>query len=763
MANQNKTRRPRKTLRDEILYRRYLKKDKHGKVVETPDQMFRRVANTIVQEERKYGATDEKIKSVAQEFYYLMREGIFLPNSPTLMNAGRKHGMLSACFVLPIPDSIDGIFDAVKNTALIQKAGGGTGFDFSQLRPTGDLVASSGGQTSGPISFLKVLSETTNAIQQGAFRRGANMGMMDIAHPDILKFIHAKQDTDTFNNFNISVKVTNAFMIQLHDDPEALHEVVNPRTGNKYVIPRAIKINSYTIDELIPDGQSSADCFTVSEVWQMIVANAHATGEPGICFIDHVNEDNPTPHIGTINATNPCGEQPLLDYESCNLGSIDISKFITAEMHDVDWDKLDQVIRHAVRFLDNVIDANHYPIPQIEEITPGNRKVGLGVMGFADTLILLRIRYDTEEAVTFAKKLSSFIQTHAHQASEEFAKERGCFPNWQGSIWDTKYHRPMRNVAITTIAPTGTISIIADCNGGIEPIFDITTKRRALDGQEFIQLNTIIERIGTQQGWLTDEVRKQLAQGIPPKNIPEIPKTIAAVLVTAHEITPEWHVRIQAAFQENVDNAVSKTVNLPSYATVNDVDSVFRLAHALGCKGTTVYRDGCRENQVLTSAHTVPKTANAPLSPRPRPRRTDGQTIKFRMGCGTLFVGVNKDEQGLCEVFANLGKAGGCPAQSEATCRVVSASLRCGVKPEVLIEQLRNIRCLSTIARRRDDKDIDVLSCPDAIARAIAESLGPDYQPAAISSVNECPDCNYPLRREEGCNVCDNCGYSRCG
>ena len=751
------------SLREQLLYARYLLKDKCGKVIETIKQLFHRVARYVASAETKYSKDIDCVDTFTKVFEDMMSQKRFLPNSPTLMNAGRENGLLSACFVLPIPDSIDGIFNAVKHTALIQKAGGGTGFDFSSLRPTGDYVASSGGKTSGPISFWRVLAETTHAIQQGVHRRGANMGMMHLSHPDIIKFIHAKQNIAAFTNFNISVKVTDAFMKQLQDNPDALHVVVNPRTGKRYIIPHSVDIHSYAIDELIPEDQATSDCYTVQEIWKMIITNAHATGEPGICFIDRVNQNNPTPNLGQIEATNPCGEQPLLAFEACNLGSIDISQFIRQDACDLDWDTLAETVKHAVRFLDNVIDVNHYPIPQIEEITLGNRKVGLGVMGFADTLILLRIRYDTEEAVTFAKKLSSFIQTHAHQASEEFAKERGCFPNWQGSIWDTKYHRPMRNVAITTIAPTGTISIIADCNGGIEPLFDITTKRRALDGQEFIQLNPVIERIGTQQGWLTDEVRKQLAQGIPPKNIPEIPKTIAAVLVTAHEITPEWHVRIQAAFQENVDNAVSKTVNLSSDATVDDVDKIFHLAYKFGCKGTTVYRDGCRKNQVLTSAHTLPGAGIVSISPRPRQRKTDGQTIKFRMGCGTLFVAVNQDDNGLCEVFANLGKAGGCPAQSEATCRVVSAALRCGVKPEVMIEQLRNIRCLSTIARRKDNKDIDVLSCPDAIARAMSESLGENCESIAISLVNKCPDCHYPLRREEGCNVCDNCGYSKCG
>ena len=749
-------------MRARILRRRYFWKDKNCKVVETEKQMFRRVAKHVAGAEAKYGATDTQIKILEDEFYQMMRDSKFLPNSPTLMNAGRKNGMLSACFTLPVEDSIDAIFDAVKYAALIQKAGGGTGFSFDRLRPTGDIVRSSGGRTSGPISFARVYSEGTNAIQQGAFRRGANMGMMSIEHPDIINFIRAKSDPGAFTNFNFSVKVTDAFMMKLKDNPNAPYVVINPRTKRRYVIPRSIKKESYTIDDLLPDGQATDDCLTVQEVWDMIVKNAHATGEPGVCFIDCVNRDNPTPHLGQIEASNPCGEQPLLPFEACNLGSIAVSKFVTNDRSDLDWDSLAKTIELAVRFLDDVIDVNHYPIPQIEKITLGNRKIGLGIMGFADALILLGIRYGSEEATEFAEKLASFIQEHAHQASEQLARMRGCFPNWKESVWDTQHHRPMRNAACTTIAPTGTISMIAECSSGIEPIFSFAAKRRVLDGQEFIQLHPLIERLGTEEGWLTDGIRDLLSQGMPPGEISEIPRDLADVLVTAHEIPPEWHVRIQAAFQEYTDNAVSKTVNLRSDASVEDVDKIYRLAFNLGCKGITVYRDGCRENQVIIAAHkTSPPDVAGPL-PRPRPKITLGSTTKARTGCGSLFVTINKDDKGLFEIFTNLGKAGGCPSQSEATARILSVALRCGVDPRILVEQLKGIRCLSTIARRKDNKDIDVLSCPDAIARAIEEVLGEIYEPPRASLINRCPDCNHPLRREAGCNVCDECGYSKC-
>ncbi|MHC4538772.1 MAG: vitamin B12-dependent ribonucleotide reductase [Planctomycetota bacterium] len=752
----------RNNMRDKILRRRYLWKDENGNIIETPDQMFRRVAKHVAMAEKTFGATDTETQTFEDQFYQLMKTGQFLPNSPTLMNAGRKDGMLSACFTLPIEDSIDGIFDTVKNTAVIQKSGGGTGFSLDRLRPTGDIVKSSGGRTSGPLSFLRVLSETTNAIQQGAFRRGANMGMMSIEHPDILKFIHAKNDPTAFTNFNFSVKVTDAFMRQLRDHPGVLHVVINPRTKKRYVIPRSVNKDCYGIDDLIPEGHETKKCFSVREVWDMIVENAHATGEPGICFIDRVNEHNPTPHLGQIEASNPCGEQPLLPYEACNLGSINVSKFVQKNRADLDWKSLAKTVELAVRFLDDVIDVNHYPIPQIENITLGNRKIGLGIMGFADTLVLLGIRYDSKEAVQFAEKLASFIQEHAHQASEQLARSRGCFPNWKGSIWDTQHHRPMRNATCTTIAPTGTISTIAERSSGIEPIFSLTTERRILDGQKFIQLHPLVERLGTKEGWLTDRVRRLLTQGKPPHEIRKIPSQLARVLVTAHDVAPEWHIKIQAAFQKYTDNAVSKTANLPADATVGDVDRTYRLSFERDCKGTTVYRDNSRESQAIAIPGVVSKPGARMLTPRLRPHKTSGQTIKSRTGCGTLFISVNEDENGLCEVFANLGKAGGCPSQSEATCRAVSAALRCGVDPRVLIEQLKSIRCLSTIARRKENKEIDVLSCPDAIARAIEEALGEDREPVRTLPANRCPDCKGPLRRESGCNVCDKCGYSKC-
>ena len=684
--------------------------------------MLRRVADAVAAAESKYGATKKQITEYAVKFYQLMKRREFLPNSPTLMNAGRKNGMLSACFTLPIEDSIDAIFDIVKCAALIQKVGGGTGSSFDRLRPTGDIVTSSGGKTSGPVSFMKVFSEGTCAIQQGAFRRGANMGMMSIEHPDILNFIHAKSDLSAFTNFNLSVKVSDAFMRQLKDNPDAPHVVTNPRTKKRYIIPRSINICSYTLDDLLPERQATDDCFTVRKVWDMIIKNAHATGEPGICFIDRVNEDNPTDHIGRIEATNPCGEQPLLPYEACNLGSINVSAFVDKDSTDLDWTKLEEAVTVAVRLLDNVIDANHHPISEIEKTTLGNRKIGLGITGFADALILLGIRYGSRQAVDFAGRLASFIQEHAHSASQELVDKRGCFPNWQGSIWDTKYNRPMRNAAVTTIAPTGTITLIAGCSSGIEPIFCIASKRKVLDGKEFTQLHPHIEKLGTEEGWLTDKVRELLGNGNSPRQVHGFPKKLADALTTAHEIDPEWHVKIQAVFQKYTDNAVSKTVNLPTDATVEVVDMVYKLAHKLGCKGITVYRDGCHENQVITAVYEPSQPNGYVPSPRPCPKTMLGSTTKVKTGCGSLFLTVNEDNEGVFEIFTNLSKAGGCPAQSEATARILSVALRCGVDPKVLVEQLKGIRCLSTIARRKEDKDIVVRSCPDPIHDSLNEA-----------------------------------------
>lgn len=750
-------------MRTAILKRRYLWKNKEGNVVETEEQMYRRVSNAMAAVESQYGATDEQVKATADEFYQQMAEGRFLPNSPTLMNAGRKNGMLSACFVLPIEDSIDGIFTTVKNTAMIQKAGGGTGFSFDKLRPTGDLVASSGGKTSGPISFWRVIAEATNAIQQGAFRRGANMGMMNINHPDIIKFICAKQNLSAFTNFNISVKVPDVFMKLLDDDPNALHIVINPRTGKRYAIPHSVNIDTYDIDDLQSENQASDDCYTVKEIWEIIIKNAHSTGEPGVFFIDHANSTNPLPDQ-RIECTNPCGEIPgYYPYDVCNLGSINMSALVNKARTDIKWNEFADTIKVAVQFLDNVIDASYYVVPEIEHAAKSNRRIGLGIMGFWDCLVAMGISYNSQDAILFAEKLAKFLAENTYKASSALAEEKGCFPNWAKSTWKTVHKKPMRNIQCLSIAPTGSISIIANCCASIEPLFSLATQRITLDGKRFVEIHPFIKNFGVEEGWWSHKIEKQIKEGISPCKIPEIPEKYSRAMVTANQVTPEQHIRMVAAFQKYIDNGVSKTVNLAASASTKDVDETYRLAWQLGCKGITVYRDGCRENQVITTAGKASEPDINTPSPRPRPRKTTGTTIKSKTGCGSLFITLNKDEEGLFEIFTNLGKAGGCPSQSEATARIVSVALRSGVEPEVLIEQLKGIRCLSTVTRRKSNKDIDVLSCPDAIARAMQDALGQGTEMVTTSSINKCPDCSFPLRKESGCNVCDNCGYSKCG
>jgi len=596
-------------MRDRILKRRYLKKNKDGKVTETEDQMYCRAANTMAAVEAKYGATETQVRAYADRFYQLMKNYKFLPNTPTLMNANLAGGMLSACFVLPVEDSIEGIFEAVKQTALIQKAGGGTGFSFDRLRPTGDRVASSGGTTSGPISFWRVFSETTDAIQQGAFRRGANMGMMSVDHPDILKFLNAKQSMKAFANFNISVKIGDDWMKTLFESGSSLHIVKNPRTQQQYLLPRRIDIKDYTINDLykftgkLASVPAEANQFyAVSDIWEMIAECAYRTGDPGVVFIDRINRDNPTPSLGQIEATNPCGEQPLLPYEACTLGSINLTKFVTLTNCDVDmdWPALAETINLAVRFLDNTIDVCNYPVGSTTHLAQGNRKIGLGIMGFADALILLGIRYNSEEAVNFADKLACFIQKHAHQASEELAKEKGCFPNWKTSIWGTKHHRPMRNAACTTIAPTGSISIIAGCSSGIEPVFSLVYERK-LEEDKFVVVHPLFKQVAREQGFCRPSLMKEILRQGSLKNIKGVPEEIRCVFVTALEIEPRWHVRMQSVFQKHTDNAVSKTVNLPQSSSVQDVKDVFLMAWHMGCKGVTVYRDGSNPDQVLVA------------------------------------------------------------------------------------------------------------------------------------------------------------------
>ena len=763
-----------------VLEKRYLKRNEDGTVVETAADMFLRVARTIAQGDAAYGGTETEIETRAREFYRLMTSLEFLPNSPTLMNAGRELGQLSACFVLPVGDSMDEIFESVKHAALIHKSGGGTGFSFSRLRPKNDVVKTTKGISSGPISFMTVFDAATDTVKQGGTRRGANMGILSIDHPDILDFITCKQQSDRLNNFNISVALTDTFMRAAEKDDE--YDLVSPRSR---AVVRRLKAR---------------------KVFDTIVNMAWKNGDPGIIFLDRINQHNPTPHVGMIESTNPCGEQPLLPYESCNLGSINLAKMTTADGTAVDYDKLRHTVRQAVHFLDNVIDVNRYPIEKIAENTRANRKIGLGVMGFADLLLQMAVPYNSDRAVQIGEEVMKFITDEGRKKSEELARERGVFPNFKGSLYDRPGHAPVRNATVTTIAPTGTLSIIAGCSSGIEPVFALSFMRRVLDGAELVEVNPVFERTAKDRGFFSEELMKEIAEHGGCTGIDTVPRDVQETFVTAHDISPEWHIRMQGAFQKYTDNAVSKTVNFPHGATTKDVEKVYLLAYHLGCKGVTIYRDGSRDEQVLSTGATekarkaaeqmTVASASPELAeekkPRRRPSLTHGITQKIPTGCGNLYITINEDEEGICEVFSTMGKSGGCASsQSEAVSRMVSLALRSGIAIDSIIKQVKGIRCPSPAW---GDGGRSILSCPDAIARALEryvkdgmglrhprkpERTGEEASAAPtvpyVSSdcvadnanhlglCPECPDCGGLLEFGEGCAVCRGCGFSKCG
>lgn len=732
-----------------VLERRYLKKDEEGNPIEQPSDMFIRVAENIASAEKVFGGNDEDVATAAKDFYDLMTKLVFLPNSPTLMNAGRDLQQLSACFVLPVGDSMEEIFGAVRDTALIHKSGGGTGFSFSRLRPSGANVKSTQGVSSGPVSFMRVFNQATEAVKQGGTRRGANMGVLRIDHPDIIEFITCKEDGD-FANFNISVGLTEEFMEAVRDEGD--YTLYNPHT------------------------KEAAGTLNAKEVYDLIVNLAWATGDPGIIFIDRMNRSNPTPLIGEFEATNPCGEQPLLPYEACNLGSINLSKFVidTKDGKDIDWEYLREVTHRAIHFLDNVIEVNNYPLPEIDKLARGNRKVGLGVMGWSDMLIMLGIGYNSAEAVDLGRKVMEFIDTEAKIASRELAKSRGAFPNFKGSIYDVEGGSEIRNATVTTIAPTGTLSIIAASSSGVEPLFAVSYVRNVMDDDKLVEVNPMFEAIAKERGFYSPELMEEIAEHGSVQGIDEVPEDVQAAFVTAHDISPEWHIRMQGAFQDFTDNAVSKTVNFSNSATREDVRHTYDLAYELGVKGVTIYRDGSKDSQVLTTGSTA-KTgavvaAGQELAPRPRPTVTQGRTQKVQTGCGNLYVTINWDDEGMCEVFTQMGKSGGCAAsQSEALSRMISVSLRAGVGPESLVKHLRGIRCPSP-AWAEGGK---VLSCADAVGIAMEQALEFMATGEQLTAVRKhvnaldnlsgaCPECGSTLEHESGCDVCRSCGYSKC-
>ena len=806
-----------------VLARRYLKKDEAGEPTEDPETMFWRIARVIAEEDGKHGASEAAVEEVARSFYELMTTGQFEPNSPTLMNAGRPLGQLSACFVLPVEDALSngasGIYDTLRAMALVHQSGGGTGFSFSKLRPEGDTVRSTMGVASGPVSFMRLYDASTEVVKQGGTRRGANMGILRVDHPDIREFITCKNDTSQVTNFNISVAMTDAFMRAVRNGEE--YDVVSPRTGQVA-------------------GREKA-----REIFDMIVEGAWKTGEPGVFFVDRANEHNPVPRLGSYEATNPCGEQPLLAYDVCNLGSINVGAFARDGHFErpedgIDWDAFRRVVHLSTHFLDNVIDANRYPLGEIDDLAKKIRRVGLGIMGWADLLVRLGVRYDSDEGVALGRTVMAFIEEETRVASEKLAESRGVFPAWEESIWGPddecardaagnriRDHRRLRNCNLTTVAPTGTISIIAGCSGGIEPLFAVAFMRNQA-GVMMPDVNEDFVARAKSEGWHSDDLMKRIAEE-GHIHFDEVPREVQDVFRTAHDITPEWHVRMQAAFQAHVDSAISKTTNFAFEATRTDVRKIYEMAFELGCKGVTVYRDGSRPMQVLSTGKTGQedetaafpeleelkgqladaraekhelegvldkvrlqlkehdREAAASRHKRRRPSMLKGHTMKLESPLGDLYVTINEDNKGKpFEVFCTVGKAGGAAmADSEAIGRLISLSLRSGIPITAVRDQLRGISCDRAVGVGPQK----VLSAPDAIAQAIerylAEKEGvqemlPIEVPVAAragaagqgeyvvdhtaQTLGACPDCGAgQLAFEEGCKRCYVCGFSECG
>ena len=813
-----------------VLARRYLRKDEDGNPVEDPETMFWRVARVVAEEDRAHGATESGVEELARQFYELMTTGKFEPNSPTLMNAGRPLGQLSACFVLPVDDALSnnaqsGIYDTLRAMALVHQSGGGTGFSFSRIRPKGDTVRSTMGVASGPVSFMRLYDASTEVVKQGGTRRGANMGILRVDHPDIRDFITCKDDTSQITNFNISVAITDAFMAAVATG--AAYDLVSPRTGDVV-------------------GSDNA-----KEIFDLIVDGAWKTGEPGVFFIDRANEYNPVPALGDYEATNPCGEQPLLAYDVCNLGSVNVGAFAkpngrrhgTVEER-IDWDGLRRVVHLSVHFLDNVIDANRYPLPAITELAQTIRRIGLGIMGWADLLVRVGVSYDSAEGVRLGRRVMEFVNEESRVASERLAAARGVFPAWETSIWGPdascargpdgariRPERRLRNCNLTTVAPTGTISIFAGCSGGIEPLFAVAFMRNQA-GALMPDVNEDFVRVARAGGWYSGELMERIASD-GHIHFDEVPEEVQRIFVTSHDISPEWHVRMQAAFQEHTDSAISKTTNFANEATAGDVREIYELAFRLGCKGVTVYRDGSRPLQVLSTGKTgkqeegasetarraleqhladsreevhglririeelkdriekQDRHARATRHKRQRPPVLTGRTIKMHSPLGDLYVTINEDEDGRAfEVFTTVGKAGGAAmADAEALGRLASLALRSGIPITAVRDQLRGISCDRAVGVGPNK----VLSAPDAVAQAIerylAEQQGvqqelPITAPAGFgggvpavqadgranplpvdpSFLGSCPDCGTgQLAYEEGCVKCHICGFSECG
>ena len=763
-----------------IVEKRYLRKKENGGIVETPEEMFYRISHHIVQAEDNYKTTKKQKDELEKSFAEILSKFEFLPNSPTFTGAGTKIGQLSACFVLPVKDDMAEIMDTLKNTVMIHKSGGGTGFSFSRLRPNGEQVGSSGGVASGPVSFMRMFNAATEEVKQGGTRRGANMGILRVDHPDILEFIDAKKDNGRLNNFNLSVGITDEFMQKMKENAD--YDLINPHT------------------------QKNAGTLNARKIFDKIIKGAWENGEPGVVFLDRINQHNPTPKLGEIESTNPCGEQPLLPYESCNLGSINLSAMI--KNGKIDFDHLKEVVYLAVRFLDDVIDVNKFPLPAIEKMTKANRKIGLGVMGFADMLIKLNIPYDSKEGVATAEKIMRFIRDHGRIASQELAKTRGVFDNFKGSIYDRKNAKPMRNATITTIAPTGTISMIAGSSSGVEPLFALVFVKNILDGAKLLEINPLFEEIAKREGFYSKELMEKISENGTLENIEEVPAKWRKNFVTSREISPEWHVKMQVAFQKYTDNAVSKTINFPNEATIKDVEQAYELAFDSGLKGLTVYRDGSRDEQVVDFGKKKEEENEKLKIPneiqiQPRPEIMHGYTYKTKTSYGNLYITINEDENNQpFEVFTNIGKAGGFfSANTEAISRLISLVLRSGLKPEEIIHQLKGIRDPSPTWTNNGI----ILSLPDAIAKILKKhlefkqemptlplNLPPKEKDKKENENNHteealkqvalikeeetekqmsladageapiCRECGATLIFQEGCFKCPVCGFSKC-
>ena len=740
-----------------VLKKRYYHTSPDGGHTEDARELFWRVAATVAEKESSFASSSYTPEALARLFYEAMTSWRFLPNSPTLMNAGSELGQLSACFVLPVGDSIEEIFDAVKYAAMIHKSGGGTGFSFSRLRPKASRVGSTGGVASGPVSFLRIFNTATEQIKQGGTRRGANMGILRVDHPDILEFIRAKEKEGEFNNFNLSVGLTETFMQAVENDEE--YPLLDPRDRSERARLRA------------------------REVFELLVKKAWQSGDPGIVFLDRINRDNPTPDQGEIESTNPCGEQPLLPFEACNLGSINLATFFVpghAQDMDpadrgIDWEALRTLTHLAVRFLDNVIEASRFPLDMITETVHRNRKIGLGVMGWADLLYQLDIPYNSDEGVALAERVMGFINAEGHAASKALAAERGAFPAYATSVYAARGEGPYRNATITTIAPTGTLSIIAGCSSGVEPLFALCFTRNILDGEKLVEVNPYFEAALRDSGEDSPKLREDVAARGSIRSMAFLPEQMREVYVTAMDIDPVWHLRMQAAFQRHTDNAVSKTVNLPHDATEADIYDIYWMAYEEGCKGVTVYRDGCKSVQVLSTGEGQRRQENAAGADgstekvpqvtgevRRRPDVLEGFTQKVPTGLGMMYLTVNEVDGQPFEVFATIGKSGrSITAKAEAIGRLVSLALRSGIAVRDIVTQIKGIGGEHPVFRGKGL----LLSIPDAIAWVLERRYLHDEHISNGVDIERqlCPECGAELVFQEGCLICPSCAFSRCG